>query len=191
MDTPGNRFYHETHEPDRRKAKELVLLIASLTADDPNFGAVKFNKVLCHADFSMFFRTGKPITGLPYQKNNLGPTLVTLLPLAEELEEQRRIDIKQPREPYEVRRYIALEEPDVNLFSPEELLAVVRAIKRVRDLSANEASDLSHEFPGWAHAEMFETIPYESVFWVDRPLTQEEIAYARKLDQADATPATR
>jgi hypothetical protein len=191
MDSRGNRFYHETHEPDRRKAKELILLVASLTADDPNFGSVKFNKVLCHAEFSMFFRTGKPITGLPYQKNTLGPTLEALLLLAEELEEQRRMDVKQPREHYEVRRYIALEEPDAKIFSQEELLAVVRAIKRVKDLSANEASDLSHEFPGWAHAEMFETIPYESVFWVERPLTEEEIAYGRKLDQADAAAATK
>jgi len=38
-------------EIDERKFKELILYVADKCSDDPDFGAVKLNKILFYSDF--------------------------------------------------------------------------------------------------------------------------------------------
>src|ERR1039457_718351 len=71
-----------------RKLTELVLYVARLSEDDPNFGATKLNRVLAQIDFGYFREYGVPVTGQEYQHLNRGPGPRRLKPVRERLEEQ-------------------------------------------------------------------------------------------------------
>ena len=49
-------------------------------------------------------------------------------------------------------------------------------IDRFRKSTASEISQISHDWGGWKYAHDGDTIPYESVFIDNSPLTQEERA---------------
>jgi hypothetical protein len=177
-------FYHERVQPNETRARELILYVAELTGQDESFGSTKLNKALCHADFSAFALNHEPLTGMEYQKNELGPTLRFLLPILRGMQAEGLIRVEQSDDPvYQETRVVALRPADVSLFSDAERTVIERSVNRIRPLGGKEASDLSHEFPGWVLAELGETIPYEAVFWNNRDLYQDEIAYGLELAQ--------
>jgi hypothetical protein len=47
--------------------------------------------------------------------------------------------------------------------------------------TADEISDASHNYVGWKMTKEGETIPYESIFLSDAPLTTEEIHRGQEL----------
>jgi len=48
---------------DQRRLEELILYIATRTADDESFGRTKLAKVFFYADFVAFGDEGAPLTG--------------------------------------------------------------------------------------------------------------------------------
>ena len=67
---------------NERKPGELIVLIASLSRDDPAFGDVKLNKLLFFSDFLAYTNLGHPTTGAEYQKLDFGPARRTGSPAA-------------------------------------------------------------------------------------------------------------
>ena len=68
-------------------------------------------------------------------------------------------------------RIVAQREPDLSLFSERELRLVDQVIAELRDTTTDEASDLSHRFPGWKAAiregeatRKHVSIPYSTVY---------------------------
>lgn len=168
---------------NREKFRELVLLIAHLSADDPTFGAVKLNKVLFYADFEAYAELGSPITGARYQHLEFGPAARPLLPIQDELIrfgeaafESRHYHGRQQR------RLVAKRRPNYRLFTEKELEFVERAIGRFEDMDASTLSGLSHdESKGWQITEDGEDIPYESVFLSTEPPPAEAIELGQRL----------
>jgi hypothetical protein len=60
-------------------------------------------------------------------------------------------------------------------FSDEEIALVDELIRLHWEHTADEISDASHNYVGWKITKEGETIPYESIFLSDGPLTTEEI----------------
>lgn len=176
-------LYHETHPGNEQKMRELILLIAGLTETAPSFGSTKLNKVLCYADFNVFAQRRKPLTGMEYQKNEHGPTLRSLLPLLESMEQ--RGEIHRGHDPItQEDRIVAHREPDLDQFDTREFDTIVRAVNRIKDMTAGEISEISHAFPGWRMAKMFDTIPYEALFWAPRELSEAEFKFGLTLADA-------
>jgi len=176
-------LYHEAHTGNEAKMRELIRLVAYLTEGAPSFGSTKLNKTLCYADFNAYAQLGKPITGMQYQKNTYGPTLRSLIPLLEAME--RDNEIHREHDPIlQEDRVVTHQVPSLESFDKEELATIVRAVMRIKDMTAGEISDLSHTFPGWRNAEMYETIPYEAVFWAPRELTEAEYRFGLSLADA-------
>lgn len=74
---------------------------------------------------------------------------------------------------------VALREPDLSVFSAEEVDLIHRVVRELWELNATEVSDLSHRFVGWQVASMGEEIAYGSVFVGDaRPWSDEETSWA-------------
>jgi hypothetical protein len=150
---------------DEHKFAELLLYAADRLADDPAGGAVKLNKVLFFAEFAHMRRHGHPITGAEYQKLKWGPAPWRLLPLR-----QRLLDGGTARmhdETYQgfvQERLVPLREPDLSLFTPDELAAVDQVVGELYGMSATDASLMSHDEVGWQMVEERETIPYEAAF---------------------------
>lgn len=64
---------------NKEKFRELILYVANMSRNDPDFGAVKLNKILYYADFRAYRELGRPISGAAYRKLSEGPAPRQLL----------------------------------------------------------------------------------------------------------------
>jgi hypothetical protein len=166
-----------------KKFEELILYIARESQEDRRCGATKLNKILFYADFMAYHKLGRSITGQKYQKLERGPAPRRIVLVVDAMI-ARGLCAWAERSyfGFPLRKLLALREPDVSVFSAEELDIARTVVSELWDLNATEVSDLSHRFVGWQAADFGEEIPYQTVF-VDepRPLTQEEEAWAHEV----------
>lgn len=153
-----------THTYCQEKLEELILYIANQSEADARFGATKLNKLLFFSDFSAYARTGKPITGVVYRKMPYGPVPETveavkfkLLNTKDLIEERRRVIS------HHQHRLVATREPDLSLFTAQEISIVDQIITRFHKHNNKTISEISHMTAGWQLAESGEVIPYETV----------------------------
>jgi hypothetical protein len=165
------------------KFRELILYLARSSENDPHFGATKLNKQLFYVDFLAYRQWGEPVTDQRYQKLPYGPAPRGLKPVVETLlAEGLCASASRSHHGYEQKRLMALREPDVSVFSPQELELIHQVVSDLRTSSAREVSDLSHEFIGWQLAEEREDIPYETaLISLPEPLSDQEIQYGLEL----------
>lgn len=166
-----------------QKFQEMILYVAKESEGDPRFGATKLNKILFYADFSAYRKWGRSISGQEYQKLEWGPAPRHLVPAVEALEAAGEC-VQAQRDVYghQLKKLIALREPDLSLFSAGEIDLLRDVLDNLRDLNATEVSGLSHEFLGWQAAGHGETIPYETcLLGRPRELTAEEEEFARAV----------
>jgi Protein of unknown function (DUF4065) len=144
--------------------KELVLLLAWRSKDDPLMSRVKLNKLLYQSDFEAFRLLGRSITGATYVRGEFGP-MAAELPWAEErLGERGYLSYRtQESGPYPQKVPVAHEGADEAQFSDEELEIARRAVAELADYGGKAASEWSHEeSAGWRLRENDEVITYES-----------------------------
>lgn len=170
---------------ETRKFREPILCVAREAEEDPRCGATKLNKLLFYADFRAYRRLGRSISDHRYRKGEFGPVPSRVVPAVKRMVEQG--ECAWAARDYcgrELRKLIPLREPDLSVFSPEEIDLVRQVIDELWELNATEVSDLSHRFVGWKATEMGEEIPYATVFVGDpRPLSEAETEWAHKTIQ--------
>lgn len=145
-----------------KKFKELILYVSQIHAQDEAFGATKLNKVLFFADFLAYLYLGKSISGQEYQRLPEGPAPKKLLDARASLVKAKRLALNEV--PYYTRkqiRPIALDVPDLNVFTVREMAIIGQVVVSLWNKDASECSGLSHKFIGWIWAKDKETIPYE------------------------------
>jgi hypothetical protein len=150
---------------NQRKLEELILYVALRSEDSPTYGRTKLVKLLFFSDFAAFKRLGRPITGSHYRKLEFGPCPAEFPEATRALEKSGRAIYREPSKfsAYGQRRLIALRDPDLSVFTAEEIAIVDEIVERFKDRGGGDLSDLSHEFAGWRLAEPGEEIPYETV----------------------------
>lgn len=170
-------------KPDDRKFQELILFICQRSDGDPRFGATKLNKHLFFADFLAYRVLGKPITNQPYFRLGNGPAPRHLLPVMEELKGQGAVaQAAHDYFGYKQTRTYALRDPDVSLFSAEEIALVTELLEEFWDNNATQMSAMSHNFIGWEVAADQEDIPYEVALMSRREPTSDERRRALELE---------
>jgi hypothetical protein len=175
---------------DERKLRELILYVTrKCVKDDPKVGSVKLNKTLYYSDFFSFIRKGKAITGVEYRRDNLGPAPVGIRSAVQRLEVEGALYIYAAPTPAgrKHKQHLPLRDPDLSVFSAEEIAIVDDVIDMLRGMTGPEVSDMSHEHAGWSFAAQGETIPYFTALLPDPdegiPLTEEEWAWVQKVSQ--------
>lgn len=151
---------------DDGKLRELILYVANRSMDDPNMGSLKLNKALFYADFGAYLHLGVPITGHRYFKLPQGPAPRHLVEvrdglLADKSARMVRRDVGADRP---LTRLVALREPDLSLFSAEQLAFVDAVLDGLRDSTGTAVSNKTHLLAGWRLAKHQEDIPYETAF---------------------------
>jgi hypothetical protein len=145
------------------KFKELVLYLAQSSADDKGFGMVKLNKLLFRADTEAFRLLGASITGETYMKQEFGP-VAGMLPIAlDELAGRGYIVWQHPDRGGGFASDVpaALEPPDLESFSTDELEVIDRALAELSPHGGKSVSEWSHqESAGWIGVEIGQEIPY-------------------------------
>ncbi len=168
---------------DSDKFRELLLYIATKSAQDPTFGMTKLNKILFLSDFWSYATKGKAITWVNYQNLPKGPAPKPLVPVRDELvtEGAARIDIAQYFG-YPQKRLVALGEPDLSRFTAEEILLVDRVMGLLEKNNATEVNLISHRVSrGWQITSEGDLIPYESVFISSDPPGQADIKRGQQI----------
>lgn len=149
---------------DETKFRELLVLLADRSADDPGFGATKLNKLLFFADFFAYAYLGEPISGAVYQKLENGPAPKRLLPVQRDLEQEGAVRVvNRERVIYTQRVTIAQRPPDLAAFTPEQLEIIDEVLEIFRRFDATTMSEISHRVSaGWNLVDQGEEIPYET-----------------------------
>jgi Protein of unknown function (DUF4065) len=168
---------------DMKKFKELILYICEKSVTDPKFGATKLNKILFLADFWAYAYLESPITGVEYMRLPNGPAPRPLLPVRKEMEKRGELAVQEIALDPEItrKRPVNLRPADLSVFTAEEISLVDRVIEMCKQATATGVSMYTHNWHGWIAAKDQETIPYETVFISDDPITQFEIARGKEL----------
>ena len=168
---------------DERKLRELILYISQKCATDPTFGATKLNKILFFADFLAYANLGKAITNFDYQKLPQGPAPRRLVPVREQMIADGELVIQQVRllTGNVQKRTVNLRPPDLTIFSGDEIALVDEVIEALEGAKAEAVSELTHRMLGWKLVDEGESIPYNTIFLSNEPLTEAEIQRGREL----------
>ena len=171
-------------EFNERKFRELILLVAEKSENDPHFGAVKLNKLLYYAEFQAFRILGSPIAGATYIHLEEGPVpdgldLIQISLIDDgsaQLEPRRRFNYIQ-------KRLKALRPADLTEFSAGEIEIINEVIASLRPHNAREVSSLSHEEVGWRVVDYGDPIPYRTAWLSRQPLTTEQVELGKQIAQ--------
>lgn len=175
---PADEFTYDF--PDMQPSKrlrELVLYIAQRCADDPTFGVTKLNKILYFSDVEAYRKTGRPITGAEYLKQDYGPVPKAINRIKRELQEQRAINIQEePLMNYKRHRIVAQQDPDLELFDDQDLSVINDVITQLWGQRAQDVSDASHGM-AWRLTDDLDSIPYEASLLTDEALTPAQLEW--------------
>jgi len=163
--------------------RELVLYISQKCANDPRFGSVELSKILFLSDFLAFAHYGEPITGFEYQKLEQGPAPRRLLPLRKQMIENKELGLQEiPLKNGNTQiRTVNLRRPNLAVFKAEHIAVVDTVIDALSAADAETTSELTHKMVGWKAARFKETIPYETIFLTDEPLSDADVERGREI----------
>jgi hypothetical protein len=124
-------------------------------------------------------KSGEALTGARYVKRPKGPVPAAIVPVLSELEQERKLVVRDPVNPYETRKYITLQEPDIDpFFSASDIRDIDCIIDAVCDShTAKSISDKSHN-EAWHMAELGEDLPMFTVLARPGELTESDMQWA-------------
>jgi Antitoxin SocA-like, Panacea domain len=165
------------------RLREMILYVSDHCANARRFGKVKLNKIIWKSDFDAFAARHVPVTGRPYQRLRWGPAAVEMPPLYGEMLQEGLIHIDRIDlgDGYIEHRTIPDVQPELKLFSQDDLSYVDTAIEYYWEKTGTEASDDSHGV-AWGTREDGDPMPYELALLSDRHLGK--MQGARLLEMA-------
>jgi hypothetical protein len=154
---------------DQSRLRQAILYVAEKCQSARYFGAIKLNKILWKADFDSFRARGVPVTGREYRRQKLGPALREMKPLQNEMLRQGaiRIERRDYTDGIVEQRTIALDRPDMSIFSGEDIEFIGNSIRHYWEMTGTESSDQSHGI-AWQTRFNGDPMPYESALLSDR-----------------------
>jgi hypothetical protein len=145
---------------DVEKLKRLVHYVAWKAGKRDWFGATKLYKVLWFADAREFVLRKKPITGAIYIREKYGPVPKHAMAVRAQLEKEGAIKITKQGK---LTRIVGLTQPDVSMFTAEELQTVDYWIEHIDKVhTAKSISAETHDY-AWDIAKMGEELPLYAI----------------------------
>lgn len=168
---------------DGTKFKCLVHYVCE-SCKPHKLGAVKLHKVLYFSDMLNFVRTGNPLTGATYVKQQFGPIAKPLWDAINDLSRENAIEVRDTEfYGFVKKEYHSLQNADVSCFSNSEIDLINDVIDFVCNKTAKEISELSHK-GAWEFAEMGEELPYFTAFQMyPVAITPDDIEWGTKEAQ--------
>jgi uncharacterized phage-associated protein len=164
---------------DRAKLLDVVHYVCAKVPTS-ELGRVKLHKILYYADMLHFAATGRPLTGVEYQKQPFGPVARHLAWAVRNLSEAGRMEVRR-REYFGFPKYdfIALKAADTSRLSSRELSLIDDVADFVCARAARELSELSHN-AAWESVTMGERIPYFTAFHLQPvEITDEDVEWGK------------
>src|SRR5215470_19064004 len=122
-----------------KKFRELILLICAYSQGDKRFGSTKLNKLLFYSDFLAYLRFHKAITGQRYFKLPNGPAPKKFKPVVAKMQEAEEIAYQDVDfHGRTQKKPIALRQPDLSVFTAQELDLVYKVLQEYWNYNASE-----------------------------------------------------
>ena len=131
-------------------------------------GKKKLAKLLYFADFDLYEKVQKSITGDVYQAFPMGPVPLTLEKITVEMAKKKMLGVEQVEEHdgYNATEvYKCLTEPDLSVFDKEEKNMLDRIVIKYGHLTGKQLEELSHAEAPYIGTELRKEIPYELAFY--------------------------
>ena len=146
------------------KAFDLELvenIISYISSKVSNLTITSLNKYLWFIDILSFNQRGISITGLTYQKQQYGPTIID-----QRYKEISLLDDKYIRNDYEdesgTKTIIASKKNfDLSKLNDSEIEIINKIIKLLKNKNVTDISNMSHEEEGWKKTKKFDEISFE------------------------------
>lgn len=143
---------------DLEKTENIISYIASKVK---NLTITSMNKYLWYIDMISFNLRTVSITGLTYQKQQFGPTIID-----KKYNELSLLSDKYTREDLETiygntTKIISNNNYNLDLISDEEKEIIDKVINNLKNKSVDEISKLSHKEDGWKDTKKFDKISFE------------------------------
>lgn len=165
------------------KTKALILYICEKLKGERTFGAIVLNKVLYFVDNLWYQNNASTITGFKYVKQTNGPTPKPnqFLAIRQSLIDDKQLTI-EPRKYFgrDQKFHRALKQPNISLFTADEISFIDEVINEFRDTNATIASLMTHELLAWKIARPTEELPFHTFLLSEADLTEHDIDWAIK-----------
>ncbi len=151
----------------RKKYQNAVLYLCQRLKGEVR-GKKKLAKLLYFADFDLYEKNQKSITGDVYRALPMGPVPSALEEITAEMTKKKTLGIEQveEREGYNATEvYRCLVEPDISVFDTEEKNMLDRIVLKYGNLTGKQLEELSHAEAPYVGTELRKEIPYELAFY--------------------------
>ena len=141
------------------KRQEETILFFGQQINNTYLGRTKLNKLLYYTDYEWIRNKGASITGETYVAMQFGPVPKHIKETLMRLEKAQAIRVEKAKiGNYDRDRYIVLREPDLSIFTSEEVVHIHGVARRFEFWTAKQMSDLTHEDYPWQSARLGEEI---------------------------------
>lgn len=148
---------------NRKKYQNAILYLCRKLKGEVR-GKKKLAKLLYFADFDLYEKDQKTITGDVYRALPMGPMPSALEEITSEMEEKNLLEVEQvnEREGYNATEvYKCLVEPEAAVFDAEEKKMLDRIILKYGHLTGKQLEELSHAEAPYVGTELRKEIPFE------------------------------
>jgi hypothetical protein len=149
---------------DRDRFKTLVHYICWRCEDPRSLEPVKLSKVLWYTDRIQYLKAGHPVTGATYVRQQSGPASRALSAVIAELEREGAVATRERSWSSDVPQYFARSEPELSVFTPQEISLIDSVIEAVCFRDALPSTEARADAQVWRLAQIGETLPYCTVF---------------------------
>ena len=151
-------IYNGYKSLDLEKVENIISYIASKVK---NLTITSLNKYLWYIDMLSFNKRAVAITGLTYQNQKFGPTIVY-----KKYDELSLLDDKYQREDIETEngnttKIISNENFNLDKINDSEKEIIDTIIKLLKNKKVTDISEMSHKEDGWKKTKRFEQISFE------------------------------
>ena len=151
-------IYNGYQTLDLEKIENIISYIASKVK---NLTITSLNKYLWYIDMLSFNQRGISITGLTYEHEKFGPTIIE-----QEYNEISLLDDKYKREDYEnengtITKIVSNKNYNLSQLNKNEIKIINSIIKLLKDKNVTEISGMSHKEEGWKRTKRYENISFE------------------------------
>ena len=151
-------IYNGYKSLDLEKVENIISYIASKVK---NLTITSLNKYLWYIDMLSFNKRAVAITGLTYQNQKFGPTIVY-----KKYDELSLLDDKYQREDIETEngnttKIISNDNFNLDKISSSEKEIIDTIIKLLKNKNVTDISEMSHREDGWKKTKRFEQISFE------------------------------
>ena len=152
---------------NQKKYRNAVLYLCRKLGGEVR-GKKKLAKLLYFADFDLYEKSQRSLTGDVYRAFPMGPLPSTLEQITKEMAKKKLLTVENIKERYDYNAteiYRCIVEPDVSVFDKEEKKMLDRIVVKYGHLNGKQLEELSHAEAPFVGTELRKEIPYELAFY--------------------------